>query len=145
MNGSGGAGGVTPRVTRIFAAINTLADSPDVVRTRLVNGKVTLVHRRVWCALVRVADHFPIDRLATIREEHTATGAHRVVTDDFPVGFRPMCCRAAQRLSEDDYEHRPAGVPPAVESGLTRARDLTQGHAVLRSGAGCDGAGDRRP
>src|SRR3954469_6222082 len=48
----------------IFEAINALADSPDVVRLRLVNGKVTLVHRRVWPALVRVADRFPLERAA---------------------------------------------------------------------------------
>src|SRR3954451_39282 len=55
----------------IFEAINALADSPDVVRLRLVNGKVTLVHRRVWPALVRVSDHFPVGRLASIEEQHT--------------------------------------------------------------------------
>lgn len=31
----------------IFGVINDVADSPDVVRTGLVNGKITLVHRRV--------------------------------------------------------------------------------------------------
>jgi hypothetical protein len=31
-----------PSSHAIFDAINALADSPDVVRTRLVNGKVTL-------------------------------------------------------------------------------------------------------
>ena len=61
-----------PRSHAIFAEINALADSPDVVRMRLVNGKVTLVHRRVWPALVRVADRFPPERLAAIAEEHTA-------------------------------------------------------------------------
>ena len=44
-----------PESHAIFAAVNELADSPDVVRLRLVNGKVTLVHRRVWAALVQVA------------------------------------------------------------------------------------------
>jgi hypothetical protein len=43
----------------IFDALNSLAESPDVVRTRLVNGKVTLVHRRLWPALARVADSIP--------------------------------------------------------------------------------------
>ena len=90
-----------PASGAIFVAINALADSPDVVRTRLVNGKVTLVHRRVWCALVRVADHFPVDRLAAIREEHTATGAHRVVEIDFPGWVPPDVLRAAHALSED--------------------------------------------
>ena len=90
-----------PSSHAIFDAINALADSPDVVRTRLVNGKVTLVHRRVWCAVVRVADHFPMDRLAAIREVHTATGAHRVVTRDFPDWVPSDVLRDAEGLSED--------------------------------------------
>src|SRR3954452_8817271 len=57
----------------IFAVINALADSPDVVRLRIVNGKITLVHRRLWPALVRLAEHFPLERLAAVREEHTET------------------------------------------------------------------------
>jgi hypothetical protein len=68
----------------IFAVINDLADSPDVVRLRLVKGKITLVHRRVWPALVRLRDHFDPDRLASIEEEHTASGAHRKVETPFP-------------------------------------------------------------
>ncbi len=68
----------------IFATLNVLADSPDVVRTRLVNGKVTIIHRRVWPALVRVADHFAPKQLAALREEHTASGAHRVHERPFP-------------------------------------------------------------
>jgi hypothetical protein len=59
-----------PAGHEIFAALNDLADSPDVVRTRLVNGRVTLIHRRVWPALVRVADRFPHRGLAGLREEH---------------------------------------------------------------------------
>lgn len=90
-----------PSSHAIFDAINALADSPDVVRTRLVDGKVTLVHRRVWRALVRVADRFPIDRLAAIREEHTPTGAHRVVAQDFPDWVPPDVLRAAKGISED--------------------------------------------
>src|SRR5438132_12033702 len=64
-----------PASHAIFDALNALADSPDVVRMRLVNGKVTLVHRRLWPALVRVADRFPVQRLAAIHEEHTSSGA----------------------------------------------------------------------
>ena len=36
-----------PASRSIFDALNLLAESPDVVRMRLVNGKVTLVHRRL--------------------------------------------------------------------------------------------------
>jgi hypothetical protein len=91
-----------PRSHAIFAGINALADSPDVVRTRLVNGKVTLVHRRVWPALVRVADRFPAARLAAIVEEHTATGAHRVTEQPFPDWVPADVRRAAAKLSIDD-------------------------------------------
>ena len=86
----------------IFDAINALAESPDVVRTRLVNGKITLVHRRVWPALVRVADGLPIERLAAIREEHTATGAHRAVEQSFPDWVPNEVLRDAERLSEEE-------------------------------------------
>ena len=73
-----------PAHDAIFVVINELADSPDVVRLRLVNGKVTLVHRRVWPALTRVAERFPPDRLASIGQVHTTSGAHRSVTTPFP-------------------------------------------------------------
>jgi hypothetical protein len=89
-----------PSSHAIFDAINALADSPDVVRTRLVNGKVTLIHRRVWCPLVRLADRFPIDRLAAIREEHTATGAHRALKQDFPDWVPSDVLRDAEQMTE---------------------------------------------
>ncbi len=84
----------------IFAAVNELADSPDVVRLRLVNGKVTLVHRRVWPALVRVADRFPPERLAAVTEEHTASGKHRKVETPFPGWVPPAVQVAANELTE---------------------------------------------
>jgi len=91
-----------PRSHAIFAEINELADSPDVVRMRLVNGKVTLVHRRLWPALVRVGDRFPAERLAAIVEEHTATGAHRVTEHPFPDWVPTDARRAGAKLSVDE-------------------------------------------
>jgi hypothetical protein len=91
-----------PAAPAIFDALNVLAESPDVVRTRLVKGKVTLIHRRLWPALVRVAERFPPERLAAIHEEHTASGAHRKHEQAFP-GWVPADVLAAARdLSEDD-------------------------------------------
>ena len=68
---------------QIFNELNALDDSPDVVRMRLVKGKVTLVHRRVWPALARVADAFTAKQLATLHEVHTESGAHRVHEEAF--------------------------------------------------------------
>jgi hypothetical protein len=86
----------------IFAAINRLAESPDVVRTRLVNGKVTLIHRRLWPALVRLADRLPTERLAAIHEEHESSGAHRVHEQPFPSWVPEDVAQAANDLSEAD-------------------------------------------
>jgi hypothetical protein len=44
-----------PRGRDIFAALQLLAEHPDVVSTKLLGGKVTFVHRRLWPALVAVA------------------------------------------------------------------------------------------
>ena len=84
----------------IFETINELADSPDVVRLRLLNGKITLVHRRVWPALVRVSDQLPAARLASIGEEHTATGTHRKIETPFPDWVPADVTELAKTLTE---------------------------------------------
>jgi hypothetical protein len=66
-----------PASHEIWAVIQTVRRSPAVVATRLVDGKVTLIHRRLWPALVRLEGRFPPQRLAAIHEEHTPSGAHR--------------------------------------------------------------------
>jgi hypothetical protein len=91
-----------PASHAIFEALNSIAESPDVVRMRLVNGKVTLVHRRLWPALVRVADRFPAEKLAIIHEEHTTSGAHRVLHQAFPEWVPHDVLQAAESLSADD-------------------------------------------
>ena len=90
-----------PASHAIFAAINAVADSPDVVRLRLVDGKVTLVHRRVWPSVVRLSALIPVERLASIEEHHTTSGAHRKVETPFPVWVPADAIEAASQLSEE--------------------------------------------
>jgi hypothetical protein len=73
-----------PAGHEIFVVLGQVLASDDVVATRLINGKVTLVHRRLWPAVVRVADRFPPAGLAAVGDEHTATGAHRRTEIPFP-------------------------------------------------------------
>ena len=68
---------------------------------RLVEGKVTLVHRRLWPAVVRLADRLPKDRLAAVREIHTTSGKHVVEEIPFPDWVPPEVMEDAQRLAED--------------------------------------------
>ena len=73
-----------PSGHEIYRVLNEVRASPDVVAVRLLNGKVTLIHRRLWPALVRAAERFPPERLAAIDEVHTASGAHRTIEIPFP-------------------------------------------------------------
>ena len=86
----------------IFAVLSRVLNSPDVIATRLVNGKVTLIHRRLWPALVRLADRFPKERLAAVDEEHTASGAHRTTEIPFPEWVPAQEITAARLLTVDD-------------------------------------------
>ena len=85
----------------IFALTRLVRDSPDVLTCRLVDGKVTFVHRRVWSALVRLANLFPQSRLAAIREVHTRTGAHKIITIRFPAWVPDHVMTAGRRLSAE--------------------------------------------
>src|SRR6267143_7265710 len=44
-----------PKSHQIFAVFQAVTHSEEVLVCRLVNGKVTFIHRRLWPALIRVA------------------------------------------------------------------------------------------
>ena len=87
---------------QIFAATRAVRKSPDVLVCRLLDGKVTYIHRRLWPAVVRLADKINKTSLVAIREEHTASGSHRVVKTRFPQWVSKEAHEAAERLSEED-------------------------------------------
>lgn len=90
-----------PRAREIFAITRAVRDSSDILVSQLIDGRITLVHRRLWPALVAVAPHLPKRLLARVREVHTSTGAHRLVVVAFP-RWVPADVRArAKRLSEE--------------------------------------------
>lgn len=56
-----------PKGRIIFAALSELAEHPDVLFTKLLHGKITLVHRRLWPALLTVGmarDPWQLDSLS---------------------------------------------------------------------------------
>jgi hypothetical protein len=89
-----------PKGSAIFHALERLQDDPDALCFKLVEGKVTFVHRRLWPALVRLADAIGKGRLTVIRQEHTASGAHRNVRIPFPRWADAKVRAAAKKLSE---------------------------------------------
>ena len=91
-----------PKGHQIFAIFQQMDASPDILVCRLVNGKVTFVHRRLWPALVRVAHRFQANQLAQVRQEHTPSGHHVSHELPFPEWVPPDVIEAAQRLSEQE-------------------------------------------
>jgi len=68
----------------IFRATRAVRDSDQILVCRLVGGKITYVHRRLWPAIVRLAKFVDKKSIAAVREEHSGSGAHRVRTISFP-------------------------------------------------------------
>src|SRR5215831_3511300 len=90
-----------PKGRAIFAALSELDDSDDVRCFKLVNGKVTFVHRRVWPALACLAHNGVIDieRAASIQQEHMPTGEHRNLVTPYPDWVPDDVARAAAELT----------------------------------------------
>jgi hypothetical protein len=91
-----------PKSHEIFAVFEQIGDSPDVLVCRLVNGKVTFVHRRLWPALIRAAGRFPPETLAKTRQEHTSAGHHVRRDTPFPEWADEMSLARAAALTEDE-------------------------------------------
>ena len=91
-----------PMAHHMYRVFEGVCDSDQVLVCRLVEGKVTFVHRRLWPALVRLAGMLPRRGLAAIREEHTARGKHRVRVTPFPRWVPKPVLDQARRLSQAD-------------------------------------------
>ena len=102
-----------PRAHKILLCRRAVRASPDVLVCRLLAGKVTYVHRRLWPAVVRLAQRFDPSRLALIQEVHTTSGKHEVHTTAFP-GWVPA---DVQRAAKDFTEEEAASLLWAVTGG----------------------------
>ena len=89
-----------PEGKRIYRLLNAAVDSDDVLRCRVVDGKVTLVHRRLWPALVAAASHFEREALARVDDVHTDAGHHERIETPFPAWVPPDVAHAASGRSE---------------------------------------------
>src|ERR1700751_3094121 len=55
-----------PASHRAFAVLQAVEESGELLVCRLIEGKVTLVHRRLWPALTRLEGRFTRQQLAQI-------------------------------------------------------------------------------
>ncbi len=91
-----------PRSNEIFQLTRAVRESDDVLVCRLVDGKITYVHRRLWTALVRSAKRFPRSHLAQVQELHTAPGRHVTKEVAFPKWVPREVLAEAARLSAEE-------------------------------------------
>lgn len=89
-----------PKGRLIFEATRAVRDSEQVLVCRLIQGKITFVHERVWPALVRLAPRLRKASLARITEVHTSSGRHVVQSQAFPKWVPPRVRTVGSRLSE---------------------------------------------
>ena len=89
-----------PKGNDIFRLSRSIRSSPDVLVCRLVDGKITYIHRRLWPALVRLAGRFSRHRLAAVKEVHTPADKHKLLITLFPEWVPKEVLRVAQKLSE---------------------------------------------
>lgn len=86
----------------IYAVLRAITESEQVLVCRLINGKVTLVHRRLWPSLVRLASRFAPEQLAEVREEHTPSGRHASREVPFPQWVPPEVAEQAEAIGEHE-------------------------------------------
>ena len=92
-----------PKGKAIFAALSEIDDSPDVRCFKLVDGKITFAHRKVWPALVRLGKDGVIatEQLSSVQQEHMPTGEHRNIVTPFPDWVDDGTAEAANKLAAD--------------------------------------------
>ncbi len=88
-----------PKASQIFRCTRAVRDSKEVLVCRLLGGKVTYVHRRLWPALVKLHDRFESKYLSAIREIHTPQGKHKIIAVAFPKWVPPKIALDAASLS----------------------------------------------
>lgn len=92
-----------PDGKRIFAVLSAVQEHDDILVCRLLAGKVTLVHRRLWPALaaLALAGLLPAAAAARVRQVHSASGKHVNEETPFPQWLPPDAAAAAAGLSPE--------------------------------------------
>ena len=121
-----------PKGRDIFRVTEAIGESAEVLVCKLVDGKVTYVHRRLWPALVKLAARFRKEQLAKVWNEHTPSGAHRLRRQAFPAWVPGEVVREAEALTVSDAESLLSALLPF---GQNRTRRTVRSRASRRTTA----------
>lgn len=90
-----------PQGKHIFRVLQQVSDHEDVLVCRLVDDRLTLVHRRLWPALAAAAPGIAASRLCRVTQEHTPGGRHVNRETPFPEWLPPEAAREAQSMTPE--------------------------------------------
>jgi hypothetical protein len=105
-----------PKSHQIFFILEAVADSDQILVCRLIKGKRTFVHCRLWPALVRASKHLNKKQMSQISEQHTASGRHVIHEIPFPKWVPADVMMQAKKLTEREALAILANAKIAVES-----------------------------
>ncbi len=88
-----------PMGDEIFVLTRTIRSSEEILVCRLVEGKVTYVHQRLWPAVFRLQANFGKESLGAIQEIHDSAGKHQVNVTPFPDWVPVNAKEKAKRLT----------------------------------------------
>lgn len=88
-----------PQGKHIFAVLQQVSGDAGILVCRLVEGKLTLVHSRLWPALAAAAPVLGPARLARVTEEHTASGRHVNHETPFPAWLPAAAAEQAKAMT----------------------------------------------
>ncbi len=91
-----------PKGRQIFRVLGEVHDSGAIAALRLIEGKLTLAHRRVWPALAALSGEIGRSRLAAVAERHTPSGKHETTTTPFPDWVPKEVLAEAEAIDPDD-------------------------------------------
>jgi hypothetical protein len=111
-----------PKSHEIFRVLEIVSESPEVLVCKLIEGRVTYIHRRLWPALVKLASRFPKEQLTHIWEEHTPSGAHALRRKTFPAWVPSEVVNEAKALSLAEAEKILAQSLPSPVPRKNRSR-----------------------
>jgi hypothetical protein len=90
-----------PQGKQIFAVLQQVNEHEDILVCRLVDDKLTLVHRRLWPALAAAAPGIAASRLCRVTQEHTPSGRHVNRETPFPEWLPPDAAREALGITRE--------------------------------------------
>ena len=83
----------------IFVLTRAIRSSDEIVVCRLVDGKVTYIHRGLWASIFRLQESFDNKALGAISEIHRPSGEHKVETVPFPDWVPDNVKKDAEKLT----------------------------------------------